>query len=258
MRTELAQVRPVLRPLALVAVMGVLALLVWVWLLWTSPVSLAFWLVVGLGLAVLWIAPLAVLAVATLVLALSGHAPRRLLGPARTALKLLLPVALGLARVTGSSRDQVRAGFVHGHNLLVTSQLPTAGAGRGSGSLLLLPHCMQRADCPHRLTWQVGNCRRCGGCPVGDALDLAERAGFQVAVASGGTQARMLLKRVRPRLVLAVACERELAEGISDVGDVSVVALINQQPLGACRDTAVDLGQLGAALERLAGREGAV
>ena len=34
--------------------------------------------------------------------------------------------------------------------------------------LLLAPHCLQWDQCPHKITRNVQNCRRCGRCPIGE------------------------------------------------------------------------------------------
>jgi hypothetical protein len=48
----------------------------------------------------------------------------------------------------------------------------------------------------------------------------------------------------RPRIILAVACERDLASGIQDTYPLPVFGILNQRPNGPCLDTNVDLSQV--------------
>ncbi|GHV50480.1 hypothetical protein FACS1894168_1640 [Deltaproteobacteria bacterium] len=115
--------------------------------------------------------------------------------------------------------------------------------------LILLPHCLQRSACPHRLIHDLANCRRCGLCPVGNLLNLRDAYGVQLAIASGGGLARRLVKEKKPRLVLAVACERDLASGIADTFPLPVYGILNERPNGPCFDTLVSLTLVEDALK---------
>lgn len=120
-----------------------------------------------------------------------------------------------------------------------------------SDLLILLPHCLQTTRCHRRLTHGVDNCARCGGCVVGGLLELRDRHGVKLAVAVGGTIARRIVRRERPRLIVAVACERDLASGIQDTAPLPVYGMLNQRPHGPCVDTTVVLEELDALVVRL-------
>lgn len=107
--------------------------------------------------------------------------------------------------------------------------------------LLLLPHCLQQHDCQRRITFNPYNCIRCGKCPVGALLDLADRTGVKIAVATGGTLARRHIKEKRPLAVVAVACPRDLGQGMLDAHPVPVAGVENSRPVGDCLDTQVDI-----------------
>ncbi len=107
--------------------------------------------------------------------------------------------------------------------------------------LLLLPHCLQKHDCNRRITYNPYNCIRCGRCPVGSLLDMADRTGVKIAVATGGTLARRHIKEMRPLAVVAVACPRDLGQGMLDAHPVPVAGVENSRPLGDCLDTQVDV-----------------
>lgn len=118
--------------------------------------------------------------------------------------------------------------------------------------LLLVAHCLQYGDCGRNLLRGGGEgCARCGRCPVDAILALSERYGVQCQVAGGGRQA---LARVRvPGIdaVVAVACERELVQGILGVFPKPALAVRNTRPKGDCHDTQVDLAEVERAVREL-------
>jgi hypothetical protein len=156
-------------------------------------------------------------------------------------IRLMLPLMVLLGRSFGFSREQVRLSFVKVNNELVLA----SGARCMPDELLLLaPHCIQRSDCPHRLTTDVERCERCGRCPVSGLLKLRDRWGFQLCMATGGTIARRIVVELRPKLIIAVACERDLTSGIQSCYPIPVFGLPNERPCGPCRDTLISLARL--------------
>jgi len=77
--------------------------------------------------------------------------------------------------------------------------------------LVLLPHCIQSSRCTHRLTYHIDNCARCGACPLKDVLNLRDTYGVQVAIATGGNHRPPHRRAGPPKLIVAVACERDLS-----------------------------------------------
>jgi hypothetical protein len=117
-----------------------------------------------------------------------------------------------------------------------------------SDVLLLLPHCLQYHECPYRLTFRPDACRRCGRCPMGDLMELVDRWGVKVAVATGGTSARRSVESTRPEMIVAVACPRDLSLGILDVYPIPVRGELNRWVHGQCFDTWVDVEEIGRLL----------
>jgi len=74
-------------------------------------------------------------------------------------------------------------------------------------------------------------------------------------VATGGTLARRLIVEIKPTLILAVACERDLVSGILDAYPIPVYGILNQRPHGPCNNTTVDLEKVRAGFVSLLGRE---
>jgi hypothetical protein len=162
-------------------------------------------------------------------------------------IKLFLPLMTMLGRLLGFSKQQVRSSFIKVNNELVDRAHLTCPAEK---MLLLLPHCLQRSKYAYRLTYNVNNCKRCGLCPIGGLLELSDKYGVSMAIATGGTIARRIVVQKRPRLILAVACERDLSSGIQDTYPIPVYGVLNERPNGPCLDTQVNLNNLEAAIRR--------
>ncbi len=155
--------------------------------------------------------------------------------------RLFFPLMELLAKFVGIDRGSVRRSFIKVNNELVLSRRKTVEPHK---LLLLLPHCVQRSACPHRLVHNADLCLRCGGCPVGDLLDLRDKYGIRFAIATGGTIARRIVVQTRPDCIIAVACERDLTSGIQDSYPLPVFGVLNSRPKGPCLDTLVPMDAL--------------
>ncbi|MFH2005660.1 MAG: DUF116 domain-containing protein [bacterium] len=167
-----------------------------------------------------------------------------------TTARWMLPVATGLGRLFGYSRDEVQRSFLEVNNALVEhKQLPRLSPD--ATMLVLLPHCLQHTDCKLRVTADVNVCRSCGRCDIGVLKELANDPRVCVAVATGGQAAREVVKRSRPEAIVAVACERDLTHGICDVAGIPVVGVLNDRPNGPCRDTVVNVNRIRQTVDQL-------
>jgi hypothetical protein len=163
------------------------------------------------------------------------------------SIKLFLPLMTLVGKLVGISKDRVRSSFVKVNNDLVGSHCKKF---QPKELLLLMPHCLQRSKCKMRLTYSINNCKRCGKCPIDKLIGLSEHYGIHLAIATGGTIARRIVVQRRPKLILAVACERDLASGIQDTYPLPVFGILNFRPNGPCLDTDVPLDVLEEAIRR--------
>lgn len=114
--------------------------------------------------------------------------------------------------------------------------------------LILTPHCLQSSKCDIKVSLDVEACTRCGCCKVSDLKSIQQEFGIAVVIATGGTLARKMIIDKKPRLILAVACERDLVSGIIDSKKVFTYGLFNQRPNGPCLDTDVQIDAVKAAI----------
>ncbi|MDR3073850.1 MAG: DUF116 domain-containing protein [Deltaproteobacteria bacterium] len=168
------------------------------------------------------------------------------------SVRFFLPLMELVGRLRGIAPEDVRLSFIKVNNeLLLTDGKRYAP----EQILILLPHCIQRSTCDLRLSHDVNHCRRCGLCPFGELLTLRDKYGVRLVVATGGTIARRLVVELRPRFILAVACERDLSSGIQDAYPLPVFGLLNERPNGPCFDTLVSLPLIESALLRFISEE---
>lgn len=164
---------------------------------------------------------------------------------ARMSNSILFPFVMLFGRMMGIRKEKILQSYIAVNNKLVKSKkmlLP------GKEVMILLPHCLQNAACPHKITININNCKQCGGCCIGDIIQISDRYNAVVKVASGGTQARKHIKDYRPQAVIAVACERDLSSGIQD-STLPVLGVMNSRPNGPCYNTCVDIGEIEKALD---------
>ncbi len=164
----------------------------------------------------------------------------------------LFPLSLLIGKVRGVTKDQLRQSMIDLINHLVMLDMYTVDPKR---ILLLTPHCLQESSCVHKVTHDVYNCKQCGRCQVGSLLQVAKDYGCQFIVVTGGTLARMKVKEARPKAIVAIACERDLASGMADVFPIPVIGVLNERPNGPCCNTTVDSERVRAAVEQLIGRK---
>jgi hypothetical protein len=116
--------------------------------------------------------------------------------------------------------------------------------------MVLLPHCLQKDDCDADLETSVQNCRRCHKCGIADIAELCEARGLNVFLVSGGQLALSKIKQMKPRFVIAVACDKELMLGLVSIFPIPVYALENERPNGPCKNTCVQIAALERAIDR--------
>jgi hypothetical protein len=134
----------------------------------------------------------------------------------------------------------------------VTEQAPINGVREipFAHRVLLLPHCLRPSkDCPGKMTKQGLDCTGCTRveCAIYQLRTSAVEVGYGgVCVAPGGRLAIRFLIENQPAGVVAIACHKELEEGLEAVDEiewqngrpaVATVPLL----LDGCVDTEVDV-----------------
>ncbi len=122
------------------------------------------------------------------------------------------------------------------------SQIPPAER------ILLLPHCLRRSNtCRATYDSHGLQCVVCNPeCSVNRLRSAAVEYGYKgVCVAPGGRLAINFIKETRPKAIVAIACGKELEEGIQGVSslaaeDIKPIMVIVPLIKDGCVDTIVD------------------
>ena len=118
--------------------------------------------------------------------------------------------------------------------------------------LILLPHCIQFYDCEYKITSDINNCRACGKCVVYNFVDIRNKyQNIEVKIATGGTLARKYIKEIRPSLIIAVACKRDLISGIRDAEPFLVYGIFNKINGEPCINTTVVMDDIYEILDKI-------
>lgn len=154
-----------------------------------------------------------------------------------TAINFLFPIALSLGKLIHVKQETIKRSFIAVNNELVKSQnlqfKPTE-------ILILAPHCLQWSKCSHKITLDVNNCKRCGKCSIDFLHKIREKYGVNFIVVSGGTLARKFVKELKPKGIVAIACEQDLTSGIQETSPLPVLGILNLRPYGPCYNTSLD------------------
>jgi hypothetical protein len=235
---------------------GIIGLLALLSILWFLPLAILFGRapkLVYLPLAVPGLIPAMLMVVGLLLLIgiATGYNALPGTGPRRWATRFFYPATVHLGGLLRIHRDRIAASFVEVNNGLVRSRPMAVPPER---LLLLMPHCLQHTNCGIRITAAVTNCKGCGKCDIAELVELSDKIGGRLQVATGGTLARRIITEMRPGAIVAVACERDLIAGIQDTYPLPVLGILNRRPHGPCRDTGVDMEAVEEAVAFFLGR----
>ncbi len=156
-------------------------------------------------------------------------------------------LAHGLGLITFSSQNVLTESFLNFNNEIVLTDQRDV---HDSNILVLLPHCLQKDDCTVRITSDIINCEECGGCDIAAIKQLVIAQNVAAAVATGGSLARKLITDHKPDVVVAVACHRDLLDGLRDAWSHPIYAVLNERPNGPCHETTVSIASIEFAIKK--------
>lgn len=173
----------------------------------------------------------------------SGFALKKL----RRLLHGLYPLLYWIAKITKNDKDALRSAYIQTNNHITEALVQKIKSER---TLILLPHCLQWNECPYKVAGDAQRCVDCGKCQIGEIRRIAKTWSIPMVVATGGTLARKAIAENRPELIVAVACERDLAAGIYDTRKTPTIGILNNRPEGPCKNTNIELEHLEHVLNR--------
>ena len=159
----------------------------------------------------------------------------------RFSINVIFQVNMLLGKLLFIPKERIEESFVKVNNAFLK-----VGRQRFKAEevLILLPHCLQNHDCSHRVVNNIDNCTECGKCTIMDFKDVLKKYLVKIAVVPGGTLARMMIVQTRPGCIIAVACHRDLADGLLETFPIPGYGVLNDRPFGPCMNTDVDVGKV--------------
>ena len=135
------------------------------------------------------------------------------------SITFLVPLVFNLGSKLGISADLLGHSFVEVSNALIkTSKIKV----NPENLLVLLPRCLKKDL-------------------LKNILNYSQKLNIPTFVVGGGEKAREVVYKTKPRVIIGVACERDLLSGIRDVIDkIPVIGIPNRRPEGPCKNTIID------------------
>lgn len=161
-------------------------------------------------------------------------------------IRIMYPVCIFFGYLIGIPEERIGESFVRVNDTFIRSLRKKFDP---KDTLILLPHCLQDTSCPVRITIDPSNCKRCMRCDIGKVLELCDDFGVNVSIATGGTLARRIIIDKKPKVIVAVACYRDLVSGIRDAYPIMTLGVFNLRPNGPCINTHVNIDILRQALK---------
>jgi hypothetical protein len=107
--------------------------------------------------------------------------------------------------------------------------------------VLLLPQCLRSKECPAQLKELGYVCQACGRCVLKNLIHLAKTLGYKgVFILPGGSLAKKILQKVKPKACLGVACFKELVMGSFLCEKVGVIGQGVALARDGCVNTIID------------------
>lgn len=164
--------------------------------------------------------------------------------------RIVFPLIILSGRILNISKETIQQSLIDINNSIVRLRGIKV---KPEELLLLLPHCLQNSNCRIKLANNLINCEKCGECTIKELCEIGINRKIMLSLAKGGTEARKILGEIKPKAVIAVACERDLISGIIDSYPLSVFGIINDRPFGYCKDTCINLDAIKEGIELFLG-----
>ncbi len=158
-------------------------------------------------------------------------------------------LAKWLSKLFLQSKQILQESFLHFNNEIV---LTNFNGIHSQKILLLLPHCLQSSECKIRIVNDIIECEECGNCDIAKMKGIVNKYNVKAVVASGGSLARKLIIDTNPDVIIAVACHRDLTDGLRDSWRYPIYAVLNERPKGTCFETTVSTAPIEFAIKKFA------
>jgi len=162
-----------------------------------------------------------------------------------SSIKTIYPLMITIVNVFKFDKNSFRKVFSNINNKIVVSKDFKLKAEE---ILIIAPHCLQKSFCKHKVAGKIDNCKKCGACDISYLIDVSQKYNVRFDIVTGGTLARKIISDLKPKGIIAIACERDLTYGILDVKYIPVIGISNLRPEGPCYNTCVKVSDVENAI----------
>ncbi len=149
-------------------------------------------------------------------------------GSREISITFMVPIVFKIGIRLGISKDKLSNSFVKVCNSIISTR---AKKIKPENLLILLPRCLQK-----QLIERIKK--------------FSAQMNIPTYIVGGGSKARQIVYKLKPKAIIGVACERDLLSGIKDVIDqIPVIGIPNIRPEGPCKDTLIDLNEFEKAVK---------
>lgn len=114
-----------------------------------------------------------------------------------------------------------------------------------SERVILLPHCLRHKECPAEIHGLGYRCIECGRCPIGEIVHMAREIGYKaVYIISGSSVISEIIRRVKPRAILGIACYKECVMGHIALLKAGIPGQAVPLKRDGCINTEVDINEV--------------
>lgn len=130
------------------------------------------------------------------------------------------------------------------------AQIDSFAATPYNERIVLLPQCLRATDCPAEIGEYGYECKQCGKCCVATIVQTTKELGYKgTFIMPGGSLAKNVMIKIKPKASLGVACAKELVMGSYLCEKVGVIGQGIELLKDGCINTIVDLKILKDAIK---------
>lgn len=111
--------------------------------------------------------------------------------------------------------------------------------------IVVVPQCIRHPKCPARLDSRTGiDCKGCGLCVVKELKEEAENLGYRFFIVPGGSFVKRIVKAVKPKAALGIACHQDLNIGMHEISRAECIVMGVPLLKDGCVNTQVDVKEV--------------
>ena len=111
-------------------------------------------------------------------------------------------------------------------------------------TIVFVPHCLSVIDCQAKITKMGYYCKMCGKCKICQIKKNLEPLGYRVFIVPGGSMVFNIIKEIKPKAILGVACSKELLLSLKHEKEMGIPMQGIELLKNGCFETDVDVDEV--------------